>query len=214
MSTDSPVPQPVIIKGIPKVTVKGTPHLWQMILSLVAACIVVIGSLVGLGKWYIDRTAANSNTAAKEREARIIHQLQFKMILRSISKNTKPTDEEKQLYSRLLQDISYEDVKSLLDGIDANRDQRDLDLLIQNDQIEKGDKVTDLQWNNGSPAQIRFFKRKNTSLDFQKIDVLSAPPDACSSKVIPLGNSSTATVQICESHLNQKLELIVIQNAE
>jgi hypothetical protein len=217
MATHLPLPQPIKIKGIPKVTLKGPPHLWQMILSLVAACIVLIGGLVGLGKLYLDRTEASSNAAAKEREARIkLHQAQFQVILRSIveNKNTKLTNEEKQRYSSLLQDISYEDVKSLLDGLRVNSDRRDLDVLKNNNEVEPGEKVTDLQWNNGSPAQIRFFKRKNMSLDFQKIDVYSAPPDSCSSKVIPLGDSSTATVQICESHLSQKLELIVIQNSE
>jgi len=217
MVTDSPLPQPATLKGIPKVAIKGTPHLRQMILSLAAVCIVLIGSLAGLGKLYLDKTEANANAAAKERKARIkLHQAQFKMILRSIieNKNTNLTDEEKQRYSALLRDISYEDVKSLLDDIHANGDQRDLNLLKNsNDVVASGDTVTGLQWNNGSPAQIRFFK-KNTSLDFQKIDLSSAPPDPCKSKVIPLGDGSPATVEICESHLNQRLELIVIQNSE
>ncbi len=217
MATDSPLPQPVTIKGISKVMLKGTPHLWQMALGLIVACIAVTSSMAGLGKWYVEKSAENVNTAAEAREARIkLHQLQFKMILRSIveNKNPKLTDQDKQLYTSLLQDISYEDVKSLLEDIKFNADRRDLDLLIKNNQVEARDGVTDIKWNNGWPAQIRFMKRKNMSLDFQKIDVYSAPPDACSSKVIPLGNSSTASVQICESHLNQRLELIVIQDSE
>jgi hypothetical protein len=87
-------------------------------------------------------------------------------------------------------------------------------LLIHNDQVEIVDKVTDLKWNNGRVVQIKFIKRKNPSLDFQKIDLYSAPPDSCSSKVIPLGNSSNATVEICESHLDQRLEITVIHPTE
>src|SRR5215470_16542960 len=99
MATDSPFPQPVRIKRIPKLALNGTPHLWQMILSLVAASFVLVGGVAGLGKLYIDRTEANSNAVAKEREARIkLHQVQFQMILRSIVENnkTKLTDQEKQ----------------------------------------------------------------------------------------------------------------------
>jgi hypothetical protein len=217
MAIDSPLPPPVTMTGVPKITLNRTPHLRWMILSLVAACVVLIAGLLGLGKLYIEKTEANSNAAAKEREARIkLHQVQFQMILRSIveNKNTTLTSEQKQLYSSQLQEISYEDIKSLLDDLPFNSDRRNLDVLKNSSEVEPGEKVTGLQWNNGSPAQIRFFKRKNMSLDFQKIDVYSTPPDSCSSKVIPLGDSSTATVQICESHLNQKLELIVIQNSE
>ena len=120
----------------------------------------------------------------------------------------------KQMYTSMLQDITYDDVKSLLDPIGANQDRQDLDSLIRNDQVEAVDKVTDLKWNNGRPVQIRFIKRRNPSLDFQKIDLFSAAPDSCRSKVIPLGNSSNATVEICESHLDQRLEIIVIHPTE
>jgi hypothetical protein len=217
MTTDSPGPQSTSIQGIPKVRFKATPHFWEMVLGIVVACITVVGSVTGVGKWYFAKSAEDSSKAEEARKATTkLHQVQFKMFLSSIveSKNTKFTDDEKRMYSSMLQDITYEDVKSLLDPIHFNRDRQDLDFLIDNNQVEPIDTVTDLKWNNGSPAQIRFIRRKNPSLDFQKIDLFSAAPDACSSKVIPLGNSSNATVEICESHLSQKLEIIVIQPTE
>jgi hypothetical protein len=217
MTTNSPAPPSASIQGISKVRFKAAPHLWEMVLGVVLACIAVIGSLAGVVKWYFDTSAENSRKAAEAREARIrLHQLQFKMFLSSIveNKNTKLTDQEKQMYTSLLQDISYEDVKSLLDSIHFNDDRRNLDLLIKNNEVERVDSVTALRWNNDSPAQILFIKKRNASLDFQKIDLYSSPPDACSSKVIPLGNSSNATVEICESHLNQRLEIIVIHPRE
>ena len=214
MTTNSPGTQSTSIQNIPKVRFKGTPHLWDMVLGVVLACLAVTASLTGLGKWYFDKSADESKRAAEAREAKIkLHQLQFKMFLSSIveNRNTTLTDQEKQMYTSLLQDISYEDVKSLLDPIDFNSDRQNLDFLIHNNELEPINSVTGLQWNNGSPAQIRFIKKKNAALDFQKIDLYSPAPDACSSKVIPLGNSSNATVEVCESHLSQRLEIIVIQ---
>jgi hypothetical protein len=184
-----------------------------MIFGVVLACLAVGGSVGGLGKLYFDRSAETSRRAAEEREAKTkLHQLQFKMILSSIgeNKNAKLSDREKSLYSSMLQDITYEDVKSLLDPIQPNQDRRDLDFLIRNNQLEQVEHVKGLQWDNGKPAQIRFIKRKDLALNFQMIDVFSAEPDACNSKVIPLGTSSNATVEICESHLSQRLEIIVI----
>ena len=218
MTTNLPGPQSTSIQNIPKVRFKPTPHLWEMVFGIVLACLAVIGSLAGFGKWYVNKSAENATKAAEARKAKIeLHQLQFKMFLSSIveNKNTRLTDADKQMYTSMLQDITYEDVKSLLDPIGANKDHQDLDLLIRNDQVnETVDKVTDIKWNNGSPVQIRFIKRKNPSLDFQKIDLFSAPPDSCRSKVIPLGNSSNATVEICESHLDKRLEIIVIHPTE
>jgi hypothetical protein len=184
-----------------------------MILGLVVAVLAVAGSVWGLGKLYFDRSAEVSRRADAERKAKTrLHQLQFKMILSSIgaNKNGDLSEREKMLYSSMLQDISYEDVKSLLDPIHPNQDQRNLDVLMSSNEVEEVQRVTDLKWNNGGTAQIRFFKRKNPALNFQTIDVKSSPPDACNSKVIPLGTSSNATVEICESHLSERLEIIVI----
>ena len=201
------------IQALPKVRFNAAPHFWEMVLGIVVACVVVVGSLSVLVNWYLNKSAEKSKNAAEARQAEIqLHQLQFKMILSALeNQNTKFTDQEKRMYSSLLQDITFEDVKSLMDPIEHNNDRQDLNLLIQGNQLEKVDSVTGLKWNNGSPAQIRFLKRKNPFLDFRKIDVQSAPPDGCNSKVIPLGNSSNVTVEICESHLSKQLEIIVIQ---
>ena len=217
MSTYSPGSQSAAIRGIPEVNFNPTRHLWKMILGLVVAVLAVAGSVGGLGKLYFDRSAEASRRADAERQAKIrLHQLQFKMILSSIgeNKNARLSDTEKSRYSSMLQDITYEDVKSLLNTINPNQDRRDLELLTSSNQLEELDAVTGLKWNNGRPAQIRFIKRKNPALNFQMIDVYSAPPDACNSKVIPLGTSSNATVEICESHLNERLEIIVIQTTD
>jgi len=213
MSTYSPGSQSAAIRGIPEVNFNPTRHLWKMILGLVVAVLAVAGSVGGLGKLYFDRSAEASRRADAEREAKIrLHQLQFKMILSSIgaNKNGDLSEREKSLYSSMLQDITYEDVKSLLDPIHPNHDQQDLDFLKHSNQVEEVQQVTDLKWNNGGTAQIRFFKRKNPALNFQTIDVKSSPPDPCNSKVIPLGTSSNATVEICETHLRKRLEIIVI----
>ena len=201
------------IQAFPKVRFNAAPHFWEMVFGIVVACVAVVGSLTVLGKWYFNKSAENSKNAAEAREAETkLHQLQFKMILKSLeNQNAEFTDQEKQKYTSLLQDITYEDVKSLLDSIHYNEDRRDLNLLIQGNQVERAGGVDGLRWNNGKPAQIRFIKKRNPLLDFRKIDVSSADSDPCSSKVIPLGNSSNVTVEICESHLGERLEIIVIQ---
>lgn len=205
-------PQPVKVFG--DVSVKGIPHVWQVALGIAMACIAIVGSLASLGKWYVDKTAQTLNAAADAREAKITsHQLQFKMVLKSIVENDKElTEEQKKLYSGLMSDISYQDVKSLLDSIPYNRDHRSLNALLRDNEVEQTQKVTGLVWNNGSPAQIRFIKARDQSLNFQNIDLFSDPPDVCNSKVIRLGGSANATVQVCENHLSRRLEMIVIKS--
>jgi predicted HicB family RNase H-like nuclease len=207
-------PQSVKVHG--DVSVKGIPHLWQLALAITMASVAIVGSLAGLGKWYVDKTVEVLNAAADTREAKgDSHQLQFKMVLKSIVENSKEmTEEQKKLYSGLLSEVKYEDVKDLLASIPFNKDRRSLNALLREKQVEQTEKVTGLSWNNGSPAQIRFIARKDPSLNFQNIDLYSDPPDACSSKVIQLGSTSSATVQVCESHLDRKLEMIVIRNTE
>jgi hypothetical protein len=112
MITNSPGPQSTSIQGIPKVSSKTTPHLWEMVIGIVLACVAVIGVLVGLGNWYLNKSAENSRKAAEAREAKTqLHQLQFKMFLSSIveNKNTNFTDADKQMYTSMLQDITYDD---------------------------------------------------------------------------------------------------------
>jgi len=232
MSANSPAqhPQRVILEGIPEVQVKGVPHVWQMAAALIIATVTIITTLAGMGKWYLDKTVETLNRSAESRDLKLNadlnkmvnpvaqHQIQFKMILGSIVANAKElTEDQKKLYSDLLKDITYQDVKSLLDGIPQNKERRSLNALIRDQQVEQTNKLTGLVWNDGkSPVQIRFIKKKNPTLDLSKIDLYSDPPSPCSSKVIQLNNGSTAaaTVQVCDAHLDQRLELIVIRDLE
>jgi len=230
--SDAP-PQRVTLEGIPKVQISGVPTFRQFLTSLILIAGVIITTLGGGGRWYLNKsldvlesklttgiTKAINDAVGPINEKQIAlseKQAALKvMVSFLVAKNKDLTAREIDAFNINLSKISLEDVKSLFKPTPGHPERRSLNQLIRNKQLAQvGPTVTGLLWDGNHPAQVRYIKRTDPNLDLSKTELYSDPPDPCSSKILQLPDISNATVQVCEAHLDKdrRLEFIIITNS-
>jgi hypothetical protein len=204
------------------VKITGIPPLWQILGSLVGTAIFIISTLGAAGAWYLNKSLESSQARLNESLTKALtpfneRQTEFRMIVSSLVTASTLSPEQKQFYNNILTKVTAKDVKEMLNVQPASAEKRSLNQLIREKQVEQIGKVTGLIWNGDKPARVRIIKLNNPDLNLNKIDLVSDPDSSpCSSKLFLSSEVASATVQICEAHLDSEgaLEVIIVKEPD
>lgn len=226
MSTQPPTPStpsPNSSTNVQRIAIDGMPSRLQILMWLGSTAIGIVIAITGFGAVYLNKsleatesrlsnTVRDTMSPVNEKES----QLRF-IVGFLVEKNTAFTPEEKKIFSELLKKINYEDFNDLLRKIPEQAKREPLDELIKSHRVEEVRRVTGLVWGNGDPAQIRYIRSKDPSLDLRNVDFYTTDDDPCESKNLDaLLGTPNVSAKVCDSHMNstRHLELIVVQPPE
>ena len=185
--------------------------------KLITTAALIITTLGGFGAVFIrlslSSLEANLRGAISTSVAPLSERtVMFKMILADVINNKDLSPEMRKFYTDALSKMSLGEVKSSFEP--PNSKKQSLDALEASHEVTRAGRIDGLKWNGDHGAQIRFFSTNDPKLDLRKIDLVSDPPNPCSSRVIRLPGVEDAVVQVCEAHLNNRLEVIVIRKPQ
>lgn len=223
MSTQPPtLPSPSSANStdeVQRIAIEGMPGRWQLLLWLGTTALTVIGGVAALGAVFLNNRleATESRLTNVVREAVVplkANEAQLRVVVDFLVKKSRElTPEDRQFANDVLKQVKYDDVKDYIQNLPAQKKRVPLDRLIASKRVTQVDRVTDLTWSNGEPAQVRFIKSNDPSLDLTEFDFYSIDNDPCESRSLESLGAPNISVEICQTHLAgepHRLELIVV----